>query len=143
MASAFVALASLMPLGVAQPMPLQAFRASLAPYVQAARACSSVFAAPSDSGSWSDLGAILHQRGRLGAAQVALARAAELAPADAALALRLATVLREVRTLVYIYTLPFALFSEGHRLSVDWHPALNTCPLSRLPFSNWSHSAHP
>ena len=37
------------------------FRTTLEPYVQAFKACRSVVSAPSDSGSWSDLGAILHQ----------------------------------------------------------------------------------
>jgi hypothetical protein len=78
-----------------QPQPLQTVIASMQPYVQAAKVCSNVLACPGSSDSWSELGTLLHQRGRIGAARLALARAAELAPEDAELALRLATVLRE------------------------------------------------
>jgi hypothetical protein len=76
-----------------QPKPMVI--ASMEPYMQAAKVCSTVLARPGSSESWSDLGSLLHQRGRIGAARLALARAAELAPEDAELALRLALVLRE------------------------------------------------
>lgn len=76
-------------------LPLQSFRSTLEPYLQAARVCGAVVSAPDSAASWSALGEILHQRGRLDPARLALARATEIAPDDAPLALRLATVLRE------------------------------------------------
>lgn len=87
--------ACLLGLTPVQPKPMQTMIASMEPYMQAAKVCSNVLACPGSSDSWSDLGSLLHQRGRIGPARLALARAAELAPEDAELALRLATVLRE------------------------------------------------
>jgi len=63
-------------------------------YGSAAQACATVALAPSDGAGWRRLGKLLHGKGRLEAATLALARATDLDPSDSVAWIDLANVHR-------------------------------------------------
>lgn len=69
---------------------------SLRAYGSAAQACAAVARQPSSSEAWRELGRLLHGKGRLEAARLALSRAVDVDASDASSSLALANVLRSI-----------------------------------------------
>ena len=82
-------LVSVATLGLQMPVVLRS-------YAAAADACTACLLAPGKSEGWQRLGKLLHGKGRLEAARLALARAAQLDPHDATARLALANVERSI-----------------------------------------------
>ena len=78
------------------PSALPEALAPLAAYGDAAAACAAVATKPDDADGWRRLGKLLHGKGRLDAARMALERAADLAPSDSAVRIDLANVQRSI-----------------------------------------------
>lgn len=87
---------ALMHLSLGLQLAQRALPSSLRAYGDAAQACAAVARQPSSSEAWRELGQLLHGKGRLEAARLALSRAVDVDSSDASSALALANVLRSI-----------------------------------------------